>query len=101
MPTLLLVAKVLPLVVALSAFGVCRSLLTRPWGYLIVALVLSYALMAATIFYALQGIGIAGESGKTAPSFGPVERRMALLLFAYAIISTAALFGVTFFFRKG
>jgi hypothetical protein len=86
---------------ALSAFGVWRSLLTRPWGYLIVAVVLSYALMAATVFYALQGIGIAGNHGETAPSFGPVERRMALLLFAYLVISAAALFGVTFLFRKG
>ncbi len=101
MVNMLKVAAVLPLVLAFSAFGLWRSLMPKPWGFLIVALILSYVVMAAAVVYALQGIGIAGDPNRAAPSFGPVERRIALLLLVYVIVGFVGLFGVSFLFRNG
>ena len=75
--------------------------MAKPWGFLIVALILSYVVMAATVVYALQGIGIVGDPSRVAPSFGPVERRIALLFVIYVVVGFAVLFGVSLLFRRG
>ena len=75
--------------------------MARPWTFALIAVVVAYLMMGVAIALALQGIGIVGDPRRTGPAFGPVERRFSLILVAYALLALVALFGLTFFFRKG